>query len=84
MHATMQFAPTQFVTVQPPAGQVTWQSLVPSQLTVACALELASTWQFSAESQVTSHVSLAAHSMWQSRPPGVHVCWHGSAAAHTQ
>jgi hypothetical protein len=39
----MQLEPTQLLTVQPPSGQVTWQSLAPPQSTVECELELAST-----------------------------------------
>jgi hypothetical protein len=83
-HATTHVGAVQPVTVQPPTGQVTLQSGLPPQSTVACELELASTWQSSAESHVTSHVSPAVHCTWQSSPPGSHVCWHASLAAHTQ
>jgi len=52
---TTQSEPTQFSTVQPLAGQVTWHSPAPAQSTVTMLLVPAWTWHSSVASQVTSH-----------------------------
>jgi hypothetical protein len=44
-HDTTHSGPTQFVTVQPDAGHVTWHSAVPMQSTSQLAVVLHSTWQ---------------------------------------
>lgn len=52
---TTQSEPTQFSTVQPLAGQVTWHSPAPAQSTVTMVLATAWTWHSSVASQLTSH-----------------------------
>lgn len=82
-HDTTHAAPTQAVTVQPVAGQVTWQSLDPPHATSHELAPEHSTWQDELFWQVTS-TGPELPWMWHSAAPLAQVCPQSSFPVHTQ
>ena len=81
-HATTHAAPTQPVTWQPVAGQVTWQSLEPPHSTSHELAAVHSTWHVALFWHVTS-TGPELPWMLQTAPPGAQVWSHSSLPLHT-